>query len=540
MNRRPAVIFAVREHSDDLPGMDAFWRATLERHPNAMLISSRDASPTSLTDFEHLALERARLVVVVALEDDVDAGRIENMTNTCAAAKNAAFINIFVGETPNPPGFEVLRATHPPEKWAIISRRVVRLDDRAFLMQWRAFLEDLPDDIGAVPPTRSAGPSEYTRSFEKLAAEPETAASPFPARPSEFTQMLGAPAARPPASHSPPAPVQPKQPPETKTLSESYEVWFGTNRRPTNTESGKLTFGAQRDQAIHVGRCVVEIPKSHRIGSLGSPWWKRWLMRKDDRLRLVKCEAFREAAFWQSIARKLKRGAAVVFVHGYNVSFDEAARRAAQIGFDLSVRGPMAFFSWPSKGELRGYPADEATIEWSADDLRSFLIGFATRAGASNVHIIAHSMGNRAVLNALSRIAADASVATGIRFGQIILAAADVDVGVFKNLCEAYKRLAIRTTMYVSQKDFAVEASETLHAYPRVGKAPPVTIVDGIDTVSVSDLDLSFLGHGYVAEARPVLQDIYELLSKNTPPSQRFGLVPTTDDQSLTYWTVKR
>jgi len=40
-------------------------------------------------------------------------------------------------------------------------------------------------------------------------------------------------------------------------------------------------------------------------------------------------------------------------------------RCAAQIGFDLSVKRAMAFFSWPSQGSTRGYPADEATIEAS-------------------------------------------------------------------------------------------------------------------------------------------------------------------------------
>jgi esterase/lipase superfamily enzyme len=37
----------------------------------------------------------------------------------------------------------------------------------------------------------------------------------------------------------------------------------------------------------------------------------------------------------------------VIFVHGYNVSFEEAALRAAQIGFDLAIKGAMTFFSRP-------------------------------------------------------------------------------------------------------------------------------------------------------------------------------------------------
>ena len=67
-----------------------------------------------------------------------------------------------------------------------------------------------------------------------------------------------------------------------------------------------------------------------------------------------------------------------IFLHGYNVSFEEAALRAAQIGFDLSIRGAMAFFSWPSQGDLAGYSADEASIEASEFVIMEFLENFVT------------------------------------------------------------------------------------------------------------------------------------------------------------------
>lgn len=54
---------------------------------------------------------------------------------------------------------------------------------------------------------------------------------------------------------------------------------------------------------------------------------------------------------------------AVVFIHGYNVSFDQAALRCAQLGADLGLPGITAFFSWRSRGTLRGYIEDEASIE---------------------------------------------------------------------------------------------------------------------------------------------------------------------------------
>ena len=45
---------------------------------------------------------------------------------------------------------------------------------------------------------------------------------------------------------------------------------------------------------------------------------------------------------------------------GYNVDFKESAIRAAQIGYDLNVKGITSFFSWPSQGSLEGYPGQAA------------------------------------------------------------------------------------------------------------------------------------------------------------------------------------
>jgi esterase/lipase superfamily enzyme len=147
-------------------------------------------------------------------------------------------------------------------------------------------------------------------------------------------------------------------------------------------------------------------------------------------------------------------------------------------------------------------------------------------------------MGNRGVLRAVARIAAEAQQRTGVCFGQFILAAADVDVDKFRQLCAAYRQVAARTTIYVSAKDRAVEASEWLHQFPRVGLAPPVTVAEGLDTVSVTNADLTLLGHGYVAEARNVLVDMHTLIHHDAAPAERFGLREAATEQGERYWLI--
>jgi esterase/lipase superfamily enzyme len=324
-----------------------------------------------------------------------------------------------------------------------------------------------------------------------------------------------------------------------------YVVWYGTNRALRDQHDPSKGYSAKRDPKVHLGICQVFIPKSHKIGSLGSSWWERVKSGVDDRLKILSTTELLPKTYWAKIAARLNKlqvneRDAVIFVHGYNVSFEDAALRAAQIGFDLSIKGCMAFFSWPSQGALSGYMTDEASIEASELAIMQFMIDVATRSRAPRVHIIAHSMGNRGVLRAVDRMASRAEEIMSAKFGQIILAAADVDADTFRNLCAAYVGLSQRTTLYVSTRDLAVEASQWLHTFPRAGLLPPIMIAPGIDTINVTNSDLTALGHGYVADSRDVLQDMHQLLAYGDPPERRFGLHEDKTDAGERYWLIRQ
>jgi esterase/lipase superfamily enzyme len=324
-----------------------------------------------------------------------------------------------------------------------------------------------------------------------------------------------------------------------------YPLWFGTNRKPVDINDISQGFSKERDEKLHYGICQVAVPESHKIGSTGSPWWQRLLTSTDDSLKLQSesLKVLDEIMFWDSVQKALQEhepdeNSALVFIHGFNVNFEDAALRAAQIGFDLQVPGIMAFYSWPSQAKLMGYTADEATIEASEQYIAEFLLNLAQKTKIDKIHIIAHSMGNRGLLRAMQRILAQVQAASEVPFGQIVLAAPDVDPDLFRNLAKAYHTLAERTTLYVSSKDKALSLSGIIHDYPRVGFFPPVTVVEGIDTIQVSKIDLTFLGHGYFADARILLEDIRDLLIHNTPPNKRDGrLEPSTDGN---YWIIRR
>ncbi|HST58076.1 MAG TPA: alpha/beta hydrolase [Longimicrobium sp.] len=320
-----------------------------------------------------------------------------------------------------------------------------------------------------------------------------------------------------------------------------YRVWYATNRQPEE-DASRVSYGARMDERVHLGSCDVVIPAAHRMGELGSPWIRRFLTRTDDRLRLSAVTPLEDEAFWRGVrdvaaSFPADQRHALVFLHGYRVSFEDAALRAAQLGHDLGVRGPVAFFSWPSRATVFGYPADGAAVEASEDEITDFLIQFAQGCGAERVHVIAHSMGNRPLLRALQRIVAAGESVPAVRFGHLVLAAPDVTRELFLDVADQYRRLAQRTTLYVSNEDNALRAAFRLQG-PRVGLAPPVTCAEGIDTIQLDKVDRTLLGHSTFAEARPVLTDIRILLTSNASPGDR-GLDERQQGNDR-YWEFRR
>ncbi len=337
----------------------------------------------------------------------------------------------------------------------------------------------------------------------------------------------------------------PKTLPEHKEEGKRVRVWYGTNREPIDRGDLSKGFGPDRSAGgeVYFGTCVAFVPRSRPVGTLGSSWWGRLVKGEDDRIKLDLIEGLGEEAFYENVRARLAGAAegergVLVYVHGYKNSFGAAALRTAQLAVDLNVPGLTAFYSWPSRDAVSEYTADEAAVETAERPLTEFLTALATRTGCTRVHVIAHSMGNRLLARTIQRISADPSKLGGVKFGQIFLAAPDIDLSTFRDLAAAYPKLSDRTTLYISQKDRALEASVWTHSYHRAGYAPPVALVAGIDTIEVTNIDVSILGHGYVAEADRVLFDMAMLVRGDDPPARRPHLRAAETDTKERYWLL--
>jgi esterase/lipase superfamily enzyme len=302
-------------------------------------------------------------------------------------------------------------------------------------------------------------------------------------------------------------------------------VLFATDRRIESRRPLSFDTEPADNNQISYGMCLVSVPRDHRMGELEGPSIWRLEFRPDPERHVVVLsrELSDHARFFDEVRRLAHRTDeqdALVFVHGYNVAFDDAARRAAQLTYDLGFKGPSVVFSWPSQGTLAGYNRDARNVELSADALRSVLSDLSHQGNVKRIHLIAHSMGNRAVVGALSKLGHDVPVR------QIALIAPDIDAQLFRRLAREFPSTVGPITLYASSRDAALIAAATFAGYPRAGQGgQDIVVTPGIETVDASAVDTSLtgLGHAYYADASQMLSDVFSFFQGNPAP-KRFGL----------------
>ena len=285
----------------------------------------------------------------------------------------------------------------------------------------------------------------------------------------------------------------------------------------------------------------MTIPTSHTVGEIERPKWSHLQFSEDPakHIALASLEPLEESQFLQELKERVAtQGTALIFVHGYNVKFADAARRTAQIAYDLKFHGVPMFFSWPSTGTYFGYPEDEDNVVFAVPHLKQFIENVAATQGVKSIYLIAHSMGTRALTQAVAELSRD-KPAVGAKLREVILAAPDIDAQVFKrDIVPAIAGADRSVTLYASSRDMALLASKKWHGNPRAGDSgASLVVANGVSTIDSSDVDTGLLGHTYFAEAGSIIADILAILAGQTDPGKRPPLVSATSADG-TYWKM--
>lgn len=320
-------------------------------------------------------------------------------------------------------------------------------------------------------------------------------------------------------------------------------VFYATDRQSVTDNQSVQYIGIRSAQnTLSYGTCDVSIPETHTIAEIERPsiWKLEFHADPDKHMVLQKVEPEEKDVFFNQVSTAVSSSAgkdAFVFIHGYNISFETAAIRTAQLTYDFGFKGAPIFYSWPSKGSILGYLADESAADETTSNLKLFLEDVANRAGASVVHVIAHSMGNRAVLPALAQLAGETKFANFSKFSSLVIAAPDVDRDFFVQQVNLIRKPQTKITLYVSQHDQALAASHLLfHTEERAGEGGSSSVVmAGMDTIDVSNLSTDALGHSYYGDNSNVVRDVLQFLQGKVAPRPDLSRIPLGE---LAYWEL--
>lgn len=277
--------------------------------------------------------------------------------------------------------------------------------------------------------------------------------------------------------------------------SNEVDLLYVTDRIPETADDDKLTYGHGRSPSVAFGSAVVEIGKNISWAELvelslvrersKSTKLRMSKIRELDRfpdtpypaavvdgeIRLdpaaIRAARQTEALFHAELRRRLHLAAqaeAVVFIHGYNNDFDNAAFILAELWHFLGREHVGILYTWPAgHGGPGGYAYDRESGEFTIYHLKKFISSLAAVRELDRVHIIAHSRGTDIAITALRELflealARDEDPNQRFRIENLILAAPDLDFEVMlqRVVAERLESGLGQVTLYTSQKDKAI------------------------------------------------------------------------------------
>ena len=338
-----------------------------------------------------------------------------------------------------------------------------------------------------------------------------------------------------------PAPEPPKADPRI------VNVFFATNRHQVDPFS-EPWFTTDRSRNLSLGVAGIRIPENHSIGKVEMPFQISLFgktiyeapTKPHKHFTTAFCKIYSEVAWMKSIQYS-DCSEVFLFVHGYNTSFQNAIYRGGQMAWDLGLKGVPVVFSWPSGEGVLKYLYDKDSALGAKDAFLECLTMLKSIPTIQKIHLLAHSMGNLLVLEAL---ASNRYLTKSFQIAELMLAAPDVDRDNFELLLPKIQHSIKNVTLYASSRDKALATSKKLAGnIPRAGdvsRKGPI-ILPGMETIDVTSLGGELLGlnHSTFAENHSILSDVSILIQESKrPPHKRLTNIRGVPEipATPTYW----
>ena len=344
---------------------------------------------------------------------------------------------------------------------------------------------------------------------------------------------------------------------------------YATDRKPRDNQDGSFAYGSGRSASLALGTAVVEIG--------GHPTWEEFtessldnnrqkelkLLMGDitelerlpptpfpatfidgeiqiDPVYLAETAAagFRMNALISGFLKKAPRNEVVLYIHGYNNHFEDAALDLAEIWHFLGRKHLPVLYTWPAGHEgisgMRGYNYDRESGEFTIYHLKQFLKSLGRMDAVEKVHIIAHSRGTDVLVTALRELfleirAEGKDPIEELRIATVVLAAPDLDyeVALQRIVSEFMEAGVEQATVYTSPADKAIKISEWLYgSVARIGHLDKKVVESRLNEKQMASIEenssvqfVEFIGkgdavgHGYFSSSKAVSSDLISLIN---------------------------
>jgi esterase/lipase superfamily enzyme len=321
---------------------------------------------------------------------------------------------------------------------------------------------------------------------------------------------------------------------DTSPSTSRVEMLVATTRGRAS-KPGEM-FGGERGMTPAFAEITVSIPPDNvrKVGEVA--WPKKLPSDPATDFAVLRAEQVSqgtaESWFNTSVAKSQDRSV-LVFIHGFNNRFEDSVYRFAQIVHDSGTHSVPVLVTWPSRGSLLAYGYDRESTNYTRNALENLFQYLGRDPNVKEVSVLAHSMGNWLALESLRQMA----IRNGRlppKFKNVMLAAPDVDVDVFRSQIADMGAPRPQFTLFVSRDDRALAVSRRVWGdVARLGsidpEQEPYKTELAANNISVIDLTKIKAGddlhHSKFAESPEIVQLIGTRLSSGQALSDnRLGL----------------
>ncbi|MBB3133103.1 esterase/lipase superfamily enzyme [Rhizobium pisi] len=295
------------------------------------------------------------------------------------------------------------------------------------------------------------------------------------------------------------------------------DMLVATTREPSGNPA--TLFNGERSSKPHLTQISVSIPAKREAGTV--QWPKR--LPPDPATdfavtNVQQIDTIAQGRVW--FRQHVNGGHALVFIHGFNNTYEDSVFRLAQIVHDSKMQATPLLFTWPSRAEIVAYEYDKESTNYSRTALEQALRTLAADPNVKDITVMAHSMGTWLAMESLRQM--------GIRDGHVnskihnvILASPDIDIQVFAKQFVEMGEPRPKFTIFVSQDDKALAFSSFLTGrVSRLGAINPAEepYTSKLEKAGITAIDLTKvktndkLNHGKFAESPEIVQLIGQRL----------------------------